>query len=69
YRVIFVAVVLLGATSRLEVVWNVSDVMNGLMAIPNLIGLLLLAKIIKQETGRYFNHRPVLKRIPATKSD
>lgn len=55
YRVIFVGVVLLGATSRLELVWNVSDVMNGLMAIPNLIGLLLLAKIIQQETARYFS--------------
>ncbi|MCA9419510.1 MAG: sodium:alanine symporter family protein, partial [Nitrospira sp.] len=42
YRVVFVGVVLIGATSRLEFVWNVSDLMNGLMAIPNLIGLVLL---------------------------
>ncbi|WP_455370752.1 alanine/glycine:cation symporter family protein, partial [Petrachloros mirabilis] len=38
YRVVFVAAVLIGATSRLEFVWNVSDLMNGMMAIPNLIG-------------------------------
>ena len=63
YRVIFVAVVLLGATSRLELVWNVSDVMNGLMAIPNLIGLLLLAKIIKQETTRYFSTQKPRRRL------
>ena len=57
YRVVFVAVVLIGATSRLEFVWNVSDLMNGLMAIPNLIGLLLLANVVKQETARYFSRR------------
>jgi AGCS family alanine or glycine:cation symporter len=55
YRILFVAVVLIGATSKLEFVWNVSDLMNGMMAIPNLIGLLLLAKIVKQETNRYFS--------------
>jgi AGCS family alanine or glycine:cation symporter len=57
YRVVFVAVVLIGATSRLEFVWNVSDLMNGLMAIPNLIGLLLLANVVKQETARYFSRK------------
>jgi AGCS family alanine or glycine:cation symporter len=39
---------------RLEFVWNFSDLMNGLMAIPNLIALLMLSKIVKQETDRYF---------------
>ena len=57
YRVIFVAAVLIGATSRLEFVWNVSDLMNGMMAIPNLIGLLLLASVVKQETARYFRRK------------
>jgi AGCS family alanine or glycine:cation symporter len=55
YRLVFVAVVLIGATSKLELVWNLSDLMNGMMAIPNLIGLLLLANIVKQETARYFS--------------
>ena len=50
-------VVLIGATSRLEFVWNVSDLMNGMMAIPNLIGLLLLASVVKQETARYFRRK------------
>jgi len=40
---------------KLEFVWNFSDLMNGLMAIPNLIALLMLSKIIKQETDRYFS--------------
>ncbi len=55
YRLLFTAAVLLGAMTSLSFVWNFSDLMNGLMAIPNLIGLLLLSKIIKQETDRYFS--------------
>ena len=54
YRVLFTAAVIVGATTSLEFVWNFSDLANGLMAIPNLIGLLLLAKIVKQETDRFF---------------
>jgi AGCS family alanine or glycine:cation symporter len=55
YRVLFTATVMVGATTSLEFVWNFSDLMNGMMAIPNLIGLLLLAKIVKSETNRYFS--------------
>lgn len=55
YRVFFTVAVMVGAMTSLEFVWNFSDLMNGLMAIPNLIGLLLLSKIIKQETDRYFS--------------
>ncbi len=54
YRVVFVSVVIVGAMMKLEFVWNFSDLMNGMMAIPNLIALLMLSKIIKQETDRYF---------------
>lgn len=54
YRVIFTVAVMVGCLTSLEFVWNFSDLMNGMMAIPNLIGLLLLAKIIKQETNDYF---------------
>jgi len=55
YRVFFTVVVMIGATVSLEFVWNFSDLMNGMMAIPNLIGLLLLSKVIKAETERYFS--------------
>jgi alanine or glycine:cation symporter, AGCS family len=55
YRVFFTVAVMIGAVTSLEFVWNFSDLMNGLMAIPNLVGLLLLSKIIKQETSRYFS--------------
>lgn len=54
YRVVFTVVVMVGATTSLEFVWNFSDLMNGMMAIPNLIGLLWLSPIIKLETERYF---------------
>jgi alanine or glycine:cation symporter, AGCS family len=57
YRLFFTLAVMVGAVTSLEFVWNFSDLMNGLMAIPNLIGLLLLSKIIKQETSRYFSER------------
>ncbi len=57
FRVFFTIAVMIGATTSLAFVWNFSDLMNGLMAIPNLIGLLLLSKIIKQETERYFSTR------------
>lgn len=55
YRVVFTIAVMVGAVTSLEFVWNFSDLMNGMMAIPNLIGLLLLSKVIKQETNRYFS--------------
>ena len=54
YRVVFVSAVIVGAMMKLEFVWNFSDLMNGMMAIPNLIALLMLSKIVKQETERYF---------------
>lgn len=54
YRVIFVVMVLIGASLKLELVWAFSDLANGLMAIPNLIALLLLSSIISSETNRYF---------------
>ncbi|MDI1309072.1 MAG: sodium:alanine symporter family protein [Methylotenera sp.] len=55
YRLFFTAAVIVGATMSLELVWNFSDLMNGMMAIPNLIGLLLLSKVVKAETDRFFS--------------
>ncbi|MDI1362931.1 sodium:alanine symporter family protein [Methylotenera sp.] len=57
YRVVFTAAVIVGATMSLELVWNFSDLMNGMMAIPNLIGLLLLSKVVKAETDRFFSEK------------
>lgn len=49
YRIVFSAFVLVGAVSKLSVVWDIADTMNGLMAIPNLIGLLFLSGVIAAE--------------------
>ncbi len=57
YRVVFTAAVIVGATMSLELVWNFSDLMNGMMAIPNLVGLLLLSKVVKAETDRFFSEK------------
>ena len=53
YRVIYVATVMLGTVLSMDMVWAAADTFNGLMAVPNLIALLLLSKVIVQET-RYF---------------
>jgi AGCS family alanine or glycine:cation symporter len=53
YRVIFCLVVAIGAVVKLELVWNLADVMNILMAAPNLVALLGLSGVIAYETKRY----------------
>ncbi len=55
YRVFWVAAALLFANVKVELVWNLSDTLNGLMAIPNLIGLLLLAPMVFKVTRDYFD--------------
>ena len=53
YRVIWVGVVFLGSVINLALVWDIPDCMNALMAIPNLISLLLLTKVLARETNKY----------------
>ncbi|RRH74728.1 alanine/glycine:cation symporter family protein [Falsigemmobacter faecalis] len=60
FRLFFSAVVYIGCTVELGVVWNFSDVTNGLMAIPNLIGLLILSGLVVRETRAYLKHDPQL---------
>jgi len=55
YRVIFCALIIVGAIVKVALVWNFSDAMNGLMAIPNLVGLLGLSYVVYQETIKYFS--------------
>lgn len=55
YRLIFVAMVALGGFLKLEVIWVIADIVNGLMAIPNLVALLALSPVIIKETRRYFS--------------
>jgi AGCS family alanine or glycine:cation symporter len=57
YRMVFVLFVGIGAVAKLSLVWNISDTLNGLMAIPNLIGLLLLTPVVVSETKKYFDDK------------
>ncbi len=59
YRIFWVAVVFLGTTLKLDVVWTIAGILNGLMAIPNLIGLLLLSPIIFKLTKDYYANKPL----------
>jgi len=54
YRVVFCIVIFIGACIKLELVWSIADVFNGLMAVPNLIGLLALSGIVVSETNKYY---------------
>lgn len=56
YRLLFVIAVFVGAVVKLDLVWTFADIMNGLMALPNLIGLLGLGGIVAAETKYYFNN-------------
>ena len=53
YRVIYLGCVVLGCVMRLETVWAVADVLNGLMAIPNLIGVTVLSGQAMRELKKY----------------
>ncbi|WP_031546922.1 alanine/glycine:cation symporter family protein [Salinicoccus luteus] len=62
YRVIFVLAIIPGATMSLGTVWNLGDIFNGLMAVPNLIGLVLLSGVVAAETKEFVDLRKREKR-------
>ncbi|HIH2956993.1 TPA: alanine/glycine:cation symporter family protein [Streptococcus pneumoniae] len=55
YRVFFVLMVLLGGFIELDMVWIIADIVNALMALPNLIALLVLSPVVIAETKKYFD--------------
>jgi AGCS family alanine or glycine:cation symporter len=55
YRILFVIIVFIGSIMKLDLVWGIADIMNGLMAVPNLIGLLGLSGVIVAETKLFFD--------------
>ncbi len=58
YRVLWVIAVFIGCVWKSDAVWNFSDMMNGLMAVPNLVAMILLSGVIASETKRYFAENP-----------
>lgn len=55
YRVLYIAVAVIAPVVALDVVWDIADILNALMAIPNLITVLLLSPVIVKETKRYLD--------------
>jgi AGCS family alanine or glycine:cation symporter len=55
YKVIYIVLVASGSFLNLGLIWTLADIVNGLMAIPNLIGLVGLSRVVFAETRRYFN--------------
>ena len=62
YQVLFIAMIVVGATTSLDIVWNVADTLNGLMAIPNFIALFALSGVVAKLTKDYFSKTPTLKK-------
>ena len=56
YRLLFVFMVGAGAFLQLEAVWLIADIVNGLMALPNLIAIVALSKVVVSETNAYFDY-------------
>lgn len=56
YRGIFVTLITVGAVGGLKLIWNIADIFNALMAIPNLIGLILLSGVVVRETKKYMDN-------------
>lgn len=56
YRVLYIIVALIAPVLALDLVWLIADILNALMAIPNLIAVLLLSPVIVKETKKYINN-------------
>ena len=57
YNVVFCGLIIVGAIGGLELVWNIADTLNGLMAIPNLIAVVFLSKVVLNITKEYMARR------------
>ena len=61
YQILFLVVIFVGATMKLDLAWAIADTLNGLMAIPNLIALFALSGVVVKETKRHFSEVPSKK--------
>ena len=64
YRVLYIAVALIAPVLALDLVWLIADILNALMAIPNLIAVLLLSPVIVKETKKYVNNLDAVDDTP-----
>ena len=63
YRLIFIVLIASGAFLKLEAIWVLADIVNGLMAIPNLIALIALSGVVVAETNRYIDRKKRARHI------
>jgi len=56
YKVLWVIMAFVGSVTSLDVVWNIADILNGLMVVPNVIGVWLLSGVIMADTHKYVNN-------------
>ena len=66
YRILYVISIAIAPLVTLKLVWDLADTFNALMAIPNIIAVLLLSKVIASETKKYINdiHRRDMSEVP-----
>ncbi len=64
YRVLYIIVALIAPVLALDLVWLLADILNALMAIPNLIAVLLLSPVIVKETKKYINNLDAVDDTP-----
>lgn len=69
YRIVFVAMTLAAGFVKLEAIWALADILNGLMAIPNLIALLCLSGVVSYELKRFLHYRATGEVLPAEKEE
>lgn len=62
YRLLFIPLIVVGAIGGLRAIWALADTLNGLMALPNLIGLLILSPVIVKSTRNYFGKNGIYER-------
>ena len=62
YQIVFILIIVVGATMKLDLAWDIADTLNGLMAIPNLVGLIGLSGVVVKLTRDHFDEQKELKR-------
>lgn len=68
YQLIYIVVCVAGATMNLELIWQIADSLNGLMAIPNLIAVLALSGVVVRLTKEHFGESGGRLKMPVTKN-
>ena len=77
YKIVFIVIIFIGATMNLSLAWDLSDTFNGLMAMPNLVGVLCLSPLVMKITKNYVDRniknktdvKPMLSVFPDINED